>query len=262
MASEDPQAVMAVFTSDHIIRPAAGFRDLVDRAYRLVEEDPGTLVTFGVRPDRPATGFGYLELGAELRAAAGAGAGAGAGAARRVKRFREKPDAQSARAFVEAGPSRYLWNSGMFAWRASRFLELAARYEGELALSVSAIASQARSPGFATAMARAYPSLKRVSVDYGVMERASRDPDVVIAALPLSIEWRDIGSWLAYGELLSRDAAGNALLGETALVESSDNIVVSTGGGPPRGLPRLRGPRRRACLRCHPRLPSIPRRRA
>jgi mannose-1-phosphate guanylyltransferase len=221
LASEDPEAVMAVFTSDHIIRPAADFRDLVDRAYRLVEEDPRTLVTFGVRPDRPATGFGYLELGEGLRP------GADVGAARRVERFLEKPDAESARAFVEAGPSRYLWNSGMFAWRASRFLELAARYESELARSVSAIASQARSPSFASAMASAYPSLKRVSVDYGVMERASRDPDVVIAALPLAVEWRDIGSWPAYGELLPRDAAGNAIFGETALAESAGNIVVS-----------------------------------
>ncbi|MGA2545560.1 MAG: sugar phosphate nucleotidyltransferase [Rectinemataceae bacterium] len=224
---EDPEAIIAVFTADHIIRPLPDFRALVNRAYAFVEARPSVLVTFGVTPDRPSTGFGYLELAEELER----------GAVRRVARFREKPDAADASAFVAAGPGRYLWNSGMFLWRASRFLELVGRYEPSLLAAVSAIASESEAQGdpdghrFARAVATAYPTFKKISVDYGVMEPASKDPDVIIAALPLDIEWRDIGSWPAYGELLPRDEAGNATLGETALVESRGNVVISTEAG-------------------------------
>jgi mannose-1-phosphate guanylyltransferase len=227
IAREDPEAIVAVFTSDHIIRPEAEFRALLDRAYAFVEARPSVLVTFGVEPEGPATGFGYLELGEAI----------GPGGERRVARFREKPDAASAEAFVAAGPGKYLWNSGMFLWRAARFLELVERYEPEIAASISRIASTSGPEvdpdgrRFARAIAEEYPKLKRISVDYGVMESASRDPEVLVAALPLSLEWRDIGSWPAYGELLGRDGAGNASLGEAALVESSGNVVVSTEAG-------------------------------
>jgi mannose-1-phosphate guanylyltransferase len=220
IAREDPEAVIAVFTSDHIIRPEAEFRTLVDRAYALVEGNPGYLVTFGVAPTAPVTGYGYLELGDTLE-----------DGARRVMRFREKPDAATAAAFVEAGKERYLWNSGMFLWRATRFLELADRYEPALGASVAAIASEAGSPRFSAALASAYPSLKKISVDFGVMERASQDPEARIAALPLAVEWRDIGSWPAYGELLEQDGSGNSRLGTTSLVECSGSIAVSTEAG-------------------------------
>jgi mannose-1-phosphate guanylyltransferase len=223
IAGEDPEAVVAILTSDHVIRPEDSFRDLLSRAFSLVEARPELLATFGVEPDRPATGYGYLELGGELEPS---------GVARRVSSFREKPDARTAEAFLAAGPERYLWNSGMFVWRASRFLELARRYEEELAEAVSRIASAAAAPAaLREAMAAGYPSLKRISVDYGVMERASRDPDVTIAAIPLDVEWRDIGSWIAYGGLLGKDGAGNESSGEALLVESSGNIAVSTEGG-------------------------------
>ncbi len=237
IALEDPEAVVAVLTSDHVIEPEDEFRALLGRAYSLVEARPGTLATFGVEPDRPATGFGYLELGEALEDGSGA---------RKVSRFREKPDAQSAAAFVAAGPERYLWNSGMFVWRASRFLELCARYEGELAADVSRIASAVKGAGAAeggaaaraaarasleAAMASGYPSLKKISVDFGVMEKASRDPEVLIAALNLGMSWKDVGSWVAYGSLLEKDGAGNETSGETLLVESSGAIAVSTEEG-------------------------------
>jgi mannose-1-phosphate guanylyltransferase len=230
IAREDPEAIIAVFTSDHVIRPEADFRALVDTAYAFVEARPSSLVTFGVEPNRPSTGFGYLELGEELERAKTA-APLRDLAARRVLRFREKPDAASAASFVAGGPGKYLWNSGMFVWRADRFLELCGRYEPEAAAAVSRIASQAGGTGFAAAIASEYSKLKKISVDYGIMEKASKDPEVTIAALPLSIEWLDIGSWPAYAELLPKDGAGNASLGETVLVESSGNVTVSTEAG-------------------------------
>jgi mannose-1-phosphate guanylyltransferase len=222
IAREDPGAVIAVFTSDHVIRPQEEFRAAVERAYALAESRPGILVTFGVKPDRAATGFGYLELGLPL--------GGGSGAFR-AKRFLEKPDAETARAFLAAGPDHYLWNSGMFAWRASRFLELAARYEPELAADVLRLASMARDPAWAEAMAETYPRLKRISVDHGVMEPASKDPEAGIAVLPLDLEWLDIGSWTAYGGLLPGDESGNAVQGEAVLAECRGTIAVSAEEG-------------------------------
>jgi mannose-1-phosphate guanylyltransferase len=230
IALEDPEAVMAVFTSDHVIRPEADFRALLELGYAFVEARPSSLVTFGVTPDRPSTGFGYLELGEDLERL---------GAVRRVSRFREKPDAETAASFLAAGSGRYLWNSGMFIWRAARFVELVRRYEPALMEAVAGIAARAgadpegRLDGgrFAAALSATYPGLKKISVDFGVMEPASKDPEVLIAALPLGLEWLDIGSWPAYGELLPRDSAGNATAGEVLLVESSGNVAVSTEGG-------------------------------
>jgi mannose-1-phosphate guanylyltransferase len=222
IAREDPDATVGVFTADHVIRPQEDFRAIADRAYSLVESRPGLLVTFGVRPDHAATGFGYLELGDRLDAGA---------PARRVLRFREKPDAATAASFLAAGPGRYLWNSGMFLWKASRFLELAARYEGELSSLIAGIVAAAGGPDYAARLASTYPRLKKISVDYGIMESASKDDSVTIAALPLELEWRDIGSWPAYGELLEHDAAGNAFFGEVAFADCSGSLAVSSVDG-------------------------------
>jgi mannose-1-phosphate guanylyltransferase len=163
-----------------------------------VEANHKALVTFGVTPDRPSTGFGYLELGNALEE--------GQETAKRVVRFREKPDAESATAFVADGPGKYLWNS-----------------------ACSCGAPRASSSWFIVTNPN-WPRLFRASHRHRG-EPASKDPEVLVAALPLSIEWLDIGSWPAYGELLPQDSSGNASLGETALVESSGLVAVSTEAG-------------------------------
>ncbi len=222
IAREDPDAVVVILTSDHVIRPVGEFRELLDRAYRLVESHPDWLVTFGVKPDRPATGFGYLQLGSPASTGQ-----SGADDARIVERFREKPDLASATSFLAAGPSRYLWNSGMFVWRAARFVDLVARYEPEMAASIRKLSDASGSTGWTALLESTYPSLKKISVDYGVMEKASADPEVRIAALPLVMEWKDIGSWPAYGELAAPDAEGNVSIGGlSAFVESAGNMAV------------------------------------
>ena len=221
IAREDPEAVVGVFTSDHVIRPYDEFQSVLERAYALVESSPGTLVTFGVRPDRAATGFGYLELGEPV----------GSGGARKVTRFREKPDVQTADSFLAAGPERYLWNSGMFVWKAARFVELACRYQSELGAEILRIAARSGERDYAELLASAYPKLKKISVDFGVMESASRDPGVGIAAFNLDLEWLDIGSWPAYAELLEKDESHNASSGLTSFVECSGTVAVSAEEG-------------------------------
>jgi len=238
--SEDPDATVGIFTADHVIRPHGEFRALADRAFSLAESRGRTLVTFGVRPSYASTGFGYLELGEALDAAGDpstetAVLGAVPGA-RRVLRFKEKPDAPTARAFLEAGPERYLWNSGIFVWRAALFLDLVHRYEPELGAAIDGIVGSRKtgfSPdtGYAERLASIYPTLKKKSVDYGIMEPASKDPDIDIAALPLTMEWLDIGSWPAYGSLLSPDSSGNVHSGEILFAECSNTIAVSAEDG-------------------------------
>jgi mannose-1-phosphate guanylyltransferase len=226
IAREDPNATVGVFTADHVIRPYGEFRALADKAYTLAETRDRTLVTFGVRPGYASTGFGYLELGETLEPAAFG--------ARRVRRFKEKPDAQAARAFFEAGPDNYLWNSGMFAWRAALFLDLVRRYEPSLAAAIDGIVGAGEGipdAGFAGRLGSIYPTLGKKSVDYGIMEPASRDPGVDIAALPLAIEWLDIGSWPAFGSLLPADQRGNARSGEAIFADCSNTIAVSAEDG-------------------------------
>jgi mannose-1-phosphate guanylyltransferase len=175
------------------------------------------LVTFGIAPTCAATGFGYLRLGDTFLAHA-----------RRVEEFREKPDAATAERWVAAGPERYLWNSGMFVWRASAFLECVKRYEPAASRGVREIADAWGTPGFARVIGGIYPGLKKISVDFAVMEKASRDPMVKVAAVPVALSWKDIGSWPAFAETCPLDDKGNALAAARhVLLETAKTLVVS-----------------------------------
>jgi mannose-1-phosphate guanylyltransferase len=204
----DPDAVVAVLTADHLIEPLEAFASSLTVGFDLAQSTADVLVTFGVVPDAPATGFGYLELGASL-----------AGEARVVTRFREKPDLAAATAFVEAGPERFLWNSGMFVWRASTLLAAVDAFEpatGRLVRDVVA------------GRAEAWDELEKKSVDYAVMEPASTSPDFTVAALPMSARWLDVGSWPAYGDAIGRDSDGNAVAARVVQAGSTDCVVASS----------------------------------
>jgi mannose-1-phosphate guanylyltransferase len=220
LARRDPDAVVAVVTADQVMKPAAVFQSTILRGFQLLDEDPRLLMTFGVRPVHASTGFGWLELGDAV--------GSGALVARRVARFREKPPATDAERFFAAGADRFLWNSGMFLWRASRFLELAGRHAPDVRASVDRIAAADGTPGYRRVLEETYASIRKTSVDYGVMEPASRDPEVIIAALALDIQWMDVGSWPAYATLMETDAEGNALSGRVLFSASKGSIALST----------------------------------
>ncbi|MCW2570597.1 MAG: putative mannose-phosphate guanylyltransferase [Frankiales bacterium] len=204
----DPDAVVAVLTSDHLIEPVDAFAETVSDGFALAEVTTDLLVTFGVVPDAPATGFGYLELGESL-----------AGEARVVSRFREKPDLAAATAFLEAGPERFLWNSGMFVWRAATLLAAVEAFEPETASLVRDVVA---------GRVEAWDEIEKKSVDYGVMEPASTSPAFTVAALPMSARWLDVGSWPAYGDAIGRDAEGNAVAARAVLASSTDCVVASS----------------------------------
>lgn len=217
IARRDPDAVMAVFTADHIIEPVDQFQRIVTAGYELAEKFPNALVTFGITPTGPATSYGYLRLGAAL-----------AGDARIVEQFREKPDAATAKAYFDAGPSRYLWNSGMFVWRAATYLDCLRRYLPESHAGLMRIADAWDTPRRDAVLAEVYPALKKISVDFAVMEPASRDPQVRVAAVPMPLKWLDVGSWPFYAETCARDADDNAVAAGRVLLRGTKRSLVAS----------------------------------
>ena len=214
----DPDAVISVFTADHLIEPVEEFQRIVESAYELVYSNPNLLVTFGIEPTHPATGYGYLEL-----------AGAISGPARRVCCFREKPDLDTARQWVEAGPQHYLWNSGMFVWRASTLLDCVRRYQPEISAALARVGAAWATPQRDAVLNDEYPRLKKISVDYAVMEPASRDTAVAVAAVPMPLNWIDVGSWPMFAKTCQTDEHGNAVAAtRAAFLRSSQNVVASS----------------------------------
>lgn len=214
---DDPDAVMAVFTADHLIEPIEDFQRRVDVGYRIVEANPNTLVTFGIEPTHAATGFGYVEMGELL---------SGFDQAYHTVRFVEKPDAETAAEYVASG--RYAWNSGMFVWRAATLLECIRRYKPDVHAGLMEIAVAWGTAGQADVLGTVYPRLEKISVDFALMEPASVDDAVDVATVSMPLRWLDVGSWPAYGETLDADEAGNRTACEQAvLLDSSNNLIVS-----------------------------------
>ena len=220
VAATDPEAVVAVLTADHLIEPVEQFAETLAGAFALAESRDDALVTFGVVPDHPATGFGYLELGERL---------AGAPGAHVVRTFREKPTLSVAADFVAAGPSRYLWNSGMFVWRAETLLRAVDEFVPNSAALLREMGAVYGTPAWEPLARDAWPTLARLSIDYAVMEPAATSPIFTVAALPLAARWLDVGSWPAYGAALAADGDGNRVgAARTVLHASRGNVVASS----------------------------------
>lgn len=212
LARQDPQAVVATLTADHIIRPVPAFQEALDEAYRVAEQDPSALVTFGVVPTAPHTGFGYLRRGEPLK---------GFGSTFTVEEFKEKPDAETAAKYLASGD--YWWNSGMFVWRVATLLEQLRDLQPTVYHGVSAVAAEPER------LAEIYPTLPRTSVDFAVMEPVSQGRGTAhVTAVRLPVDWYDVGGFAALAEHLpQRD--GNAVDGSAVLLDSSGNLVVNRG---------------------------------
>lgn len=204
----DPNAVCVVLPADHVIGEEERLREILAAGTRHVAETGG-LLTFGVRPTRPETGYGYLKLGPVRRRTGGL-------AVHVLERFVEKPDAATARDYVAS--ERYLWNSGIFAWKATDLLEEIRR---QLPLLADGLETMAADP---TAADRIYPSLPRTSVDYGIMEGARQ-----VWTIPVDFPWSDVGSWPALAEILPADGRGNVLQGRVLCRDGAGNVAISEG---------------------------------
>ncbi|MFK7962253.1 MAG: mannose-1-phosphate guanylyltransferase [Phycisphaerales bacterium] len=217
LVREDPDAIFTVLTSDHIIEPQDAFRASLEVGFTLVESDPSRFVTFSVRPTEPSTAFGYVERGAPVE---------GMAEAWHVKRFVEKPDAPTARSFLDAGT--FEWNAGMFVFHAATFLETLARYRPKNHALLDRIGAAWNGPERDQTLGACYPELEKVSVDYGMMEPASEDPAIDICTVPMAVEWADLGSWPSYADTLDADADGHRTNAASALHLGSRNITVVT----------------------------------
>ena len=222
IAAADPDAVVAVLTADHVIEPMADFAAALSAGFTLAETRGDALVTFGVRPDHAATGFGYLELAESVDGAAGH--------VRRVSRFREKPDLATAQDYLAAGPDHYLWNSGMFVWQARTFLGALDAFCADDATTLRRLGASYGTEAYDALAREQWPTLTKRSVDYAVMEPASTSSDFEVLAVPLATRWLDVGSWPALGDAIGRDEEGNATEGAVLLQDSSDCVVVSADG--------------------------------
>ncbi|MHC4996313.1 MAG: mannose-1-phosphate guanylyltransferase, partial [Planctomycetota bacterium] len=218
LSRQDPEAVIATFTADHLIEPEDVFRARVEIGLRIAHEQPDTLVTFGIQPTHAATGYGYVKCGAELNGYAGAWA---------VDSFKEKPDEATAQSYLDSGG--YLWNSGMFVWRASTLMRCIERFQPQVHAGLVQIAEAWGGPDRQAVLAEVYPSLQKISVDYAVMERATVDDTVSVACVSMPVSWLDVGGWPSYAQTVEVDDEGNRVTGcRFAALDSSDNLVVGS----------------------------------
>jgi mannose-1-phosphate guanylyltransferase len=214
----DPDAVMAVLTADHFIGLTDAFRAVLRAAQQVAEE--GYLVTLGIAPRFPSTGYGYIRRGASLGQVDGDHIHGFD--YYRVERFTEKPDAPTAEVFVQEGV--YAWNSGMFIWRADRILEEMRRWMPELSATLTALSEVWGTPAYAETLAHLWPALRKETIDYGIMEKAAQ-----VAVIPADLEWSDIGAWSSVMELHPHDADGNVLLGDVINIDGANTMVFSQG---------------------------------
>ena len=212
----DPDAVFAVLTADHIIEPQAEFARCLTLAFDLVEDDPTRLVTFGITPTFPATGYGYVQLGEAIAEFDGA---------HRTGRFVEKPDEATARSYLDRGD--FAWNSGMFVFSAATVLDAIGRFAPEAKAGLDRIAEAWETDERDAVLNMVYPTLPKTSVDYGLMEPASEDDSLSICTIPMGVSWLDVGSWPSYGDTLDADASGNRSNGPVAHIDSSNILSVT-----------------------------------
>lgn len=202
--------VIVTLTADHLIEPIDLFQQTIVSAAGGVRTTP-CLYTFGIRPNYPATGYGYLEMAAPLESPDEI-------EHYRLARFKEKPDLETARTYVDSG--KHFWNSGMFVWTADAILEEFARH---LPVHLSGISKAVELDGQSSwreALEASFKPLQAISIDYGVMEKAA---DVRTAVAPFF--WADVGGWMALREFLQQDDSGNFLRGRLETLDSSNNLV-------------------------------------
>jgi mannose-1-phosphate guanylyltransferase / mannose-6-phosphate isomerase len=212
LRERDPDALMLVLPSDHIIRDLPALTAAIGAAAKAA--DTGCLVTFGITPTAPETGYGYIEIGPELPASPGVHA---------VARFMEKPDAATAAELVKGG--RHLWNSGMFVFTARTLLREMAEHAPEVLPPMrDAVAGRKSDLDFIRLAAEPFRACPSISIDYAIAERTRE-----AAVVPASIGWSDIGSWSALWEVSGKDDAGNVAIGDVVLEDARDCYVRSDG---------------------------------
>jgi mannose-1-phosphate guanylyltransferase len=209
LLKKDPNAVMVVVPSDHIIKEKELFQNILKKAVETVEKED-CLVTIGINPSSPHTGYGYIEIDSAKEDICA------------VKQFREKPDKETAIEYLKTG--RFFWNSGMFVWKASKILSLMKEYmpnNYEILQNISKLNN--KDADYQTNLETEFHKFESISIDYGIMENAANQTKMIKA----DFTWSDIGNWTALEEFWEKDEANNAIKGDLLALNSKNNIVYS-----------------------------------
>lgn len=208
LLKKDPDAIMAILPSDHFIEKPDAFARALKAAYAVAQQT-GQPVTLGVQPDSPHTGYGYLEMQKQVMTQAGFKVYS-------LKQFHEKPDAKKAAAYLKSG--KYLWNAGIFIWKASALVECAEKYLPE---SVKVLRQIVDEKMQGKKLAQYFSRVQSISIDYGLMEPLKG----TILTIPVSVGWNDVGSWSTLSKLLPEDRDQNVYQGQVVGVRSRGNFV-------------------------------------
>lgn len=215
IAARDPHAIMGSFAADHDVADVDAFH----RAVRTATTAARTrrLVTIGIEPTRPETGYGYIErsdtIVSETRD----------GIAFAATRFIEKPNLETAETYLTAG--NYLWNAGMFVWRVDTLLTELRRLQPEIHAGVLEIVRRWDEPAAERVLMETWPTIPNITIDHGVMEKAER-----VAVVPVEMGWSDVGDWHGLGELIEQDALGNSVKGDLLQIETTNSVIWSETG--------------------------------
>jgi len=210
LAQREPGATMAVFTADHLISPQEAFAQAISAGLEAAERFADCLITFGITPDRPHTGYGYIRRGEELQAGV-----------HRVAEFKEKPCEEVAQQYLASG--QYLWNSGMFAWKVGTILAELERHLPQNAAVLAELGADWKHAAGTPEAAQRFGTLQRISIDYGVMEKAER-----VLVVEMKCQWVDLGSWLAIASTRPADERQNIQVGAHAVVIGGrNNLLIS-----------------------------------
>lgn len=216
ISDKDPEATMAVLPADHRITDAEKFLSILKTASAKAEQEDA-LVTIGIKPDRPETGYGYIEFDKKSEETVEGNE------VKKVKHFREKPDLKTARQFIFSG--NFLWNSGMFIWRASVITEQFKKHLPDVYEPMTSLSASFGSDQQKDVLDTFYHACPSVSIDYGIMEKAEN-----VFVVPGSFDWNDVGSWSAVYELMDKDEEGNVVRApdnRLILEQSQNNLVHS-----------------------------------
>ncbi|MFL2871531.1 MAG: mannose-1-phosphate guanylyltransferase [Pirellulaceae bacterium] len=214
--ASDPNAVMAVMPSDHVITPEATFQKALQTAASLVNDDPRRIITFGIPPTYPAESFGYIQRSDSIET------NDGISNAYRVEQFKEKPSADIAQQYLDAGA--FYWNSGIFVWKASTILEALRQFQPEMMMHIDNIAATIGDPSFESVLATEFEQINGTSIDYAVMEHYEH-----VVVLEATFHWDDVGSWQSLSRTNEQDDSGNTVLGKHLSIESAGNIISAEG---------------------------------
>ncbi len=210
LAIRDPDGTMGIFTADHIINPIETFAATVQRGFDAVQRHADALITFGITPRSPHTGYGYVHRGPQVNPGV-----------YEVLEFKEKPDLETARRYVESGD--YFWNSGMFAWRLAAIIGQIGKHQPQIDAGLREVVAGFDDPTQADAILARFSTLPKISIDFAIMEKADR-----VLTVEMPCEWLDVGSWPSLAEVFKPDEAGNTRAAPNVMtLDARGNILVS-----------------------------------